>query len=499
MQKPGLIQSLKRPASQLALVSLFTIAASPLPGFAQSSPSTPSPSDPVPVSPFPPTSSPSTPDPAPQDSSNYLLGAGDKLKLDIYNVPEFSGEYQVLSDGTLNLPAIGALSVRGMTLKQASAEISTRFKKVLRRPVVTVSLLEARPVKIAIAGEVNNPGTYTVSPTSETGIPSVTRMIQQAGGFTQSADLRMVQVRRRQPGKVGTSNSINVNLLQLIRTGDISQDLLLQDGDSIFIPTAASIDIAEANEIAAASFAPSEARAIKVAVVGQVNRPGPYTLQPSTQAPGTTTPGAVGDSKSRILTVTQAIQAAGGITSYADIYNIQVRRLTKTGEPERTVAVNFRKLLEGDIRQDLPLQEGDTIIIPKAAAINPAEATELATASFSPDKITVNVVGEVTDPGAVEVPPNTPLNQALLAAGGFNRRASKGSVELIRLNPNGTVERRKIDINLAQGANEQGNPTLRNNDTLVVRRSGLATVGDTLGLFLSPVTGVFSLFRLLGL
>lgn len=499
MQKPGLIRSLKRPVSQLAVAGLFTIAYSPLPGFAQSPTPTPSPNSTIPASPFPPASVPVPPSPIPQDSSNYLLGAGDKIKLDIYNVPEFSGEYLVLSDGTLNLPAIGSVPVRGMTMKQASGEISTRFKRVLRRPVVTVSLLQARPVKIALAGEVNNPGTYTISPTAEAGIPTVTRMIQQAGGFTQSADLRQVQLRRIQPGTAGATKVVNLNLMQLIRTGDISQDLLLQDGDSIFIPTADNIDIAEAGEIAAASFAPAEARAIKVAVVGQVNRPGPYTLQPSTQAPGTDVPGAVGNSKSRILTVTQAIQAAGGITSYADIYNIQVRRLTKTGEPERTVAVNFKKLLDGDIRQDLPLQEGDTVIIPKATEINPQEATELATASFSPDKITVNVVGEVNRPGAVEVPPNTPLNQALLAAGNFNRRAAKGSVELIRLNPNGTVERRKIDINLAQGANEQANPTLRNNDTIVVRRSGLASVGDTLGLFLTPVTGVFSLFRLLGL
>jgi polysaccharide biosynthesis/export protein len=499
MQKPGLIRSLKRPASQLALAGLFTLAYSPLPGFAQSPTSAPLPNGVTPASPFPPASVPVAPSPMPQDSSNYLLGAGDKIKLDIYNVPEFSGEFLVLSDGTLNLPAIGSVPVRGMTMKQASTEISTRFKRVLRRPVVTVSLLQARPVKIALAGEVNNPGTYTISPTADLGIPTVTRMIQQAGGFTQSADLRQVQLRRIQPGTAGATRVVNLNLMQLIRTGDISQDLLLQDGDSIFIPTATNIDIAEAGEIAAASFAPGEARAIKVAVVGQVNRPGPYTLQPSTQAPGTNVPGAVGNSKSRILTVTQAIQAAGGITSYADIYNIQVRRLTKTGEPERTVAVNFKKLLEGDIRQDLPLQEGDTIVIPKATEINPSEATELATASFSPDKITVNVVGEVAQPGAVQVPPNTPMNQALLAAGGFNRRAARSSIELIRLNPNGTVERRKIDVNLAQGANEQANPTLRNNDTIVVRRSGVASIGDTLGLFLSPVTGVFSLFRLLGL
>jgi polysaccharide export outer membrane protein len=110
----------------------------------------------------------------------------------------------------------------------------------------------------------------------------------------------------------------------------------------------------------------------------------------------------------------------------------------------------------------------------------------------------VNVVGEVTKPGAVPVPPNTPLNQAILAAGGFNTRAKKGEVQLIRLNPNGTVEKREIDVDLAQGINTEGNPSLRNNDVVVVKRSSLATIGDTLGTVLNPVGSFVNLLRLFG-
>jgi polysaccharide export outer membrane protein len=95
----------------------------------------------------------------------------------------------------------------------------------------------------------------------------------------------------------------------------------------------------------------------------------------------------------------------------------------------------------------------------------------------------------------VEVPPNTPLNQALLAAGGFNNRARKSRVDLIRLNPNGTVSKRTVDINLAQGINDQSNPILRNNDVVVVNRSGLASVSDTLGTILSPVGSIFTFFN----
>jgi polysaccharide export outer membrane protein len=160
------------------------------------------------------------------------------------------------------------------------------------------------------------------------------------------------------------------------------------------------------------------------------------------------------------------------------------------------IAVDLWQLLQGgDLAQDAILQEGDTIAIPTATNIDPAEAPQIAAASFSPNLIRVNVVGEVARPGSVEVPPNTPLNQALLAAGGFNNRARRSRVDLIRLNPNGTVSKRTIDINLAQGINDQSNPILRNNDVVVINRSGLASVSDTLGTILSPVGSIFTFFN----
>jgi polysaccharide export outer membrane protein len=90
------------------------------------------------------------------------------------------------------------------------------------------------------------------------------------------------------------------------------------------------------------------------------------------------------------------------------------------------------------------------------------------------------------------------LNQAILAAGGFNTRAKKAAVELVRLNVNGTVERRNIEVDLAQGINTQGNPTLRNNDVVVVKRSTLASIGDTLGTVLNPIGSFVNLLRLFG-
>lgn len=430
-----------------------------------------------------------------QLDASYRLGPGDRVRIDIFNVPEYSGEFLILSDGSLNLPLGGSVPVQGLTLQQAQEQIAARMARFLRRPIITVSLTQIRPIRIAIAGEISRPGTYTfsLSNTTETTLPTVTRVIEEAGGIGQSADLRQVQIRRPQLDNSGPDQILSVDLWQLLRTGDIRQDIALRDGDSIFIPTATQVNLEETAQLSNASFANRTSRAINVAVVGEVQRQGPYTIE--------------SNPTTNVTTLTRAIQVAGGITPTADIRNIQVRRPTKTGT-DQIINIDFWRLLqEGDIRQDLPLQDGDTIVVATATDISPDEATELASTSFSAEKITINVVGEAVRAGAIEVAPNTPLLQGLLAAGGFNAQARRREVELIRLNPNGTVSRQTIAVDFSKPLNDETNPPLRNNDTIVVGRSTPAQIADTLNPFLRVVGTVggivsfpgqlFQLFRLL--
>jgi polysaccharide export outer membrane protein len=421
-------------------------------------------------------------------STGYILGVGDRIRLDIFNVPEYSGEFEVLVDGSLNLPVIGPVFVQGLTLQQASNLVSENFSNILRRPIVTLSLLETRPLTVAIAGEINRPGSYTFSQDTTSQVPSLTHALQMAGGVTQIADLRQIQIRRILPNGTGTTQTLTIDLWQLVQAGNLQQDLLLRDGDSIFIPTTTALDLDQARQLANTSFSASQSSPISVAIVGEVLRPGPYILS----AAASTTTGAI------VPTVTQAIQQAGGITQSANIRNIEIRRTVHSGE-EQTIQINLWDLLQaGELEQDLPLQTGDTIVVPTATALSPEEMLELSSASFSPDTIKVNVVGEVVRPGAVDLAPNTPLNQALLAAGGFNNRARRETVTLIRLNPDGTALRRTISVDFDQGLNTEDNPALRPNDTIVVGRSPLAGLGDTLSTVLTPITGVFTLLRLFG-
>ncbi|MBR8828199.1 MAG: SLBB domain-containing protein [Gomphosphaeria aponina SAG 52.96 = DSM 107014] len=405
--------------------------------------------------------------------TDYTLGAGDLLRLDVFQVPEYSGEYLVLVDGTVSLPLVGTLDVRGLTLGQMIDRVSNEYARYLRQPIVTVSLVAPRPLKIGISGEINSPGSYTVPVDRK--FPTITDLIQLAGGVTTAADIRQVEVRRFFQGK---EQIVSVNLWELLQQGNLSQDLFLRDGDTIVIPTAETISTAENLQLDDANFGIRGDLTLNVAVVGEVNRPGSYKIAPAETGENIQT---------RAQRLTQAIQQAGGIKPLADLRNVQVIRSTRIGV-EQTIEVDLWNLLQtGDIQEDVILQEGDRIIIPTAEEIPASEAEAIAQASFAPAVMRVNVVGEVRAPGVVEVPSNTPLNQALMAAGSFNvQRANRGSVDLIRLNPNGTVTKRKIEIDLAADLNEENNPMLKNNDVIIVSRTGFVAVVDTIGLILSP-------------
>ncbi|MBW4652870.1 MAG: polysaccharide biosynthesis/export family protein [Kaiparowitsia implicata GSE-PSE-MK54-09C] len=305
----------------------------------------------------------------------YTLGAGDSIQIDIFDVPEFSGangRYTVLLDGSLNLPWVGKISVKNLTQEQAAAAIATEYSRFINDPLITVSLLAPRPLRIGVVGQVNRPGVYTVD-------------ANISGGAAQR------------------------------------------------------------------------------------------------------------------YTVTQAMQAAGGITQMADIQSIEIRRATDSPQDE-PLRVNLWSFLQtGELAQDVVLRDGDTLYVPEAIARTPLEASQLASTTFSPTSIRVNVVGEVVRPGIIEVPPNTPLNQAILAAGGFNNtRARRGEVELVRINPDGSISKRDIDIDFATGIDAAENPPLRSSDIVIVNRSTTARTSDFLNTLLTPINGAFAILRLFG-
>ncbi|MEG4851413.1 SLBB domain-containing protein [Microcoleus sp. B5-D4] len=429
----------------------------------------------------------------------YTLGSGDRIALEIFGVPEFSREYQVLVDGTLNLPIIRSVSIQGLTLQQAANVITQRYEPFINVPVVTVTLMVARPLNIGLAGEVTRPGSYKINPTRDGGgvkFPTLMEMLQLAQGVTSAGDMRNVQIRR--PRRGGPEQVTNVDLQDFLDTGNLRQDVTIRDGDTIFVPTARALNTQEVRQRASANFSADITKPIGVVIVGEVNRPGPYTVFASDVRSSNQQTElsfvSIDQQQGAVVglpTITRALKIAGGITTEADIRRVQIRRRVRGGN-EQTIMVNLWDLLQkGDATQDILLQEGDSVIIPTAATVDLAEVSQVANSSFSPNAISINIVGEVIRPGALEVRPSTSLHQALLTAGSFNQlRAKKDKVELLRLNPNGTVSRRTIEVDFAQGLNPNNNPTLRNNDVILVARSGYARVGDNINSFLQPITGV---------
>ena len=409
----------------------------------------------------------------------YTLRPGDRLKLDVLDVPEYSSEYQVGIDGTLNLPVIGIVDVQGLSIEQLDDLITNLYSRFVVEPEITVNMIAYRPFTIAIAGEVARPGSYTLEPSNNPNsliqLPTVTDIIQLAGGITRSASVRQVKLRRSIRGK---QQLFHLNLWELFTSGDLTQNLLLQDGDSIIIPSTDDIRPEEVRQLASSSLTVDLNRPVRVNVVGQVRRPGTHLL--GQQA-------AIINRTIALPTLTQALEEAGGITPLADIRRVTLRRQTSSGQ-DNILEVNLWELLQqGNPQSDLILQDGDTITVAEAIMIDPSETPTIRRASFAPEKISVTIAGEVRNPGTVEVLPETPLNQVLLSTGGFdNRRANTVSVDLIRLNPNGSVSKRNIELDFTKGINPDSNPTLSDGDAIIVRRSAITSFSDGFSEFLRP-------------
>jgi len=425
----------------------------------------------------------------------YTLGAGDIVKIDVFNVPEISGTQTVAPDGTVNITLVGAVRVEGLSIEEAARLLERKLGPFLVRKIVNLSLVEARPLNIAVVGEVQRPGTrlLTYSRSTATGrdaqAANLTRAIEAAGGITQQADVNNIQISRLESG--GRRRLIKVSLLKLIEQGDVSQDIKILDGDSILVPRMADIAAIQPPQISNATFA-SDTFQIQVAIAGEVNRIGPLVL---TYARNATGANPLADP---LPTVIRAIQSAGGITGRADIRNIQITR-TGFGGQKSTINVNLWDLLDkGDLSQNVRLADGDTITVPQALNPSPADQQRIALATFSPDKIQVQMVGEVLRGGPLELRPNTPFTQAITAAGGLTNDADWKSVELYRLNPDGTITRRNLVAELNNPPNEDTNPSLRDRDVIVVRPSfgaGLVRGASNVVNAFSPILLLQNIFR----
>jgi polysaccharide export outer membrane protein len=116
------------------------------------------------------------------DGKGYTLGAGDKLRITVYNEPDLSGEFEVSGQGSISVPLLGQVQVMGKTTAEAQAILTQKYgKDYLVNPSVSIEVLNYRP--FFIIGEVNHPGSYPYV----NGM-TVINAVALAGGYTPRAD-----------------------------------------------------------------------------------------------------------------------------------------------------------------------------------------------------------------------------------------------------------------------------------------------------------------------
>ncbi len=169
-----------------------------------------------------------TGDPAAASTSapDYRLGAGDKIRIEVYKEPQLSQSLQVRPDGKITMPLIGDLTAAGLTPIQLRDRIGTGLKEYVNNPVVTVMVVEAVASTVYVMGEVNKPGTIPL-----TGPLTVVQALSIAGGFRDFAKTGKIRILRGGPRGTET---IKFNYDDAVKK-DLPP-VYLQRGDTVIVP-----------------------------------------------------------------------------------------------------------------------------------------------------------------------------------------------------------------------------------------------------------------------
>lgn len=157
--------------------------------------------------------------------SDYVLGPGDKLSINLYGNTNKESELYISRDGDLTIPSLGPVTVMGMKYSDAINYIKEKVKNELLGTEVSISLIELRSINVYVLGEAYKPGKYTVS-----GLSTITNSLFVSGGVNKSGSLRNIKLNR------GDKTVTTYDFYEFLLEGKMITDIRLQDGDVIFIP-----------------------------------------------------------------------------------------------------------------------------------------------------------------------------------------------------------------------------------------------------------------------
>jgi polysaccharide export outer membrane protein len=165
--------------------------------------------------------------PATTDPS-YVIGADDVIAISVWKEPEITRTIPVRPDGRISLPLLNDVRAAGLTPMQLAKVITTRLKKYLADPQVTVIVTEINSQRYYIMGEVTRAGAYPLLPNM-----TVLQALSGAGGFTPYAKLSDIYLLRT----VGRRQvKFPFNYKEVIKGKHVDENRVLKPGDTIIVP-----------------------------------------------------------------------------------------------------------------------------------------------------------------------------------------------------------------------------------------------------------------------
>lgn len=155
----------------------------------------------------------------------YRIGAGDKLRIEVYKDEQLSQSLQVRPDGKITMPLVGDVAAAGLTPTELRDSVARSLKEYVTNPSVTVIVTEATAARVYVMGEVNSPG-----PVGMQGPLTALQALARAGGFKDWAKTKSIRILRTTPQGVQT---LKFNYKDAVKGAD---PVYLRPGDTVVVP-----------------------------------------------------------------------------------------------------------------------------------------------------------------------------------------------------------------------------------------------------------------------
>jgi polysaccharide export outer membrane protein len=275
----------------------------------------------------------------------YRLDVGDAVSVSVPDFPEFNFAGAIDTDGNIIVPILGKVLIRGLTIEEVETKLSYELGRQFlnAEPQVIASLAGARAVQLTLLGEVIRPGFYTLPPGT-----NLTSVLLSAGGATAKADLRSIIIRR--PLVDGSVLEEKFDLYTPLLKGEKLPEIVLQGGDTVII----------------SRLEFGQEQGYDRSLIARTNLIQP-TITVRVLAPTTGESGGVSlrnlsiPSGSTFLDVVASLPTADTLRVNLD----EVALIRFDPEKGRVVSQTLspKGAVEGDIAQNLPLQDQDVIVV----------------------------------------------------------------------------------------------------------------------------------------